>query len=840
MISVSPVPAELPSHPAKENVTWEEFLQLNIIEDWRPGEFDFEHLHFIPDPSNPDTTLNLCARRGCDIRLDQSPVCPACLHDWNRAKVAGATVDKAEWMATNTRVFRNVLELRCLVATCEKEHYSQGFCNTHVMQFRAHRARLKAPELSAQEWIDAAAPVPFVVTRPCPFPKCKRAAQRSGTFCSSHKRAFKSAGEKTPGLTIAAWIGGLEPLVPTDPKRSYAMLTGIPFNALPSPLRWELLYVIQQRDADGRARLAPGQNRGHYLRLRESGRTTAVGLERFGLERRNSNVDAIALHWQHSLDEAHRKWSGLDNRDPRIIYFADLELTRSVKGPGRKARVDLRGIQLDWIFLTVAAYLRSAPLNQANGYFVRAAWMVVDEVLRARSTPRTALGRRDMAAIVAEISARVPKPETQYRHLIAIEQVMDFARLNDSVAEVWDAIPSRFVVDRVIAPGRRKPITTADGEAFRFVPQPIVDWIMDHLSLYERPGEFATVETRMIIFLLERTGRRTSELVSLRDDCISYDSSGAPYLEWSKGKPPYGPGRRLPIHQETHDVVREWQAFKKSQGIESAWLFQSAGYLMADRHYASGFLSRRVRKFAEWVAENHPYEAMVEGSTGNLIHFDITSIDAYSFRHAFAQRLADATDENGVSTTAPDVLQDFMGHVSFASTMAYYEVSVKRKKRALAAIPPRQLDFMGKAVTIDREREGFNRIAVSHGACTEPQNVLSGGHGCALNHACESCPFFLVDPLERDGIGAKREFLLIQLERSRVIRAREHILDHYVARIEDCDRIIAGIDDYILALPDEERTSINLAIQTMADVRKRASAARKIDLRQICVSAQHA
>jgi hypothetical protein len=98
---------------------------------------------------------------------------------------------------------------------------------------------------------------------------------------------------------------------------------------------------------------------------------------------------------------------------------------------------------------------------------------------------------------------------------------------------------------------------------------------------------------------------------------------------------------------------------------------------------------------------------------------------------------------------------------------------------------------------------------------------------------CESCPFFLVDPLEKDGMVAKREVLLVKRERAVVTRARAHIVDHYNARIEDCDRIIDGIDDYIDNLPQDERDRMNAAIEQMADIRRRATAARKIDLRRL-------
>ncbi|MDT5044628.1 MAG: integrase/recombinase XerC [Mycobacterium sp.] len=158
-------------------------------------------------------------------------------------------------------------------------------------------------------------------------------------------------------------------------------------------------------------------------------------------------------------------------------------------------------------------------------------------------------------------------------------------------------------------------------------------------------------------------------------------------------------------------------------------------------------------------------------------------------------------------------------------------VSAKRRKEALAGITPRRLDFLGNVVEINRERDGFTRVPVSLGHCEEPQNVAMGGNGCMLSHACESCPFFRVDPLEREGMIAKRFDLKVQLERATVIGAPQHMIDHFHARIQHCDTIIDGIDAYLAQIPDAERTAIESALESMADIRRRASTPRRIDLR---------
>jgi len=596
------------------------------------------------------------------------------------------------------------------------------------------------------------------------------------------------------------------------------------------PLRWEFIYAIQQRDKEGRARFQPVDTRSQYKLLLASGITTAVGLESLGIRGPNGNVRGMLATWQDRIDALHFEWMGKEH-DDKFVPFSSLELRKTTAAPGLRAGVHLGGIRTDWMFDTALAWLKAAPRNPTECYHTATGWTVLDEVIRARGTSPEALGRGDVAAFAKAINQRWSTDPSRYRKMSAVKAVLSWVRRTDERPAIWDMVPANFTLD-VQSPSQARS-TTASGEAFRFVPQPIVDWMMDHLHLYTRQDAYSTVEFRAMQYLLERTGRRTGEIVRLLDDCVSFDNAGAPYLEWVRGKPPYDQGPRLPIHQETYEVLLEWRAYKKKRYPNSKWLFPSRGHVHADRHYPTSFLSDQTRLFAQWIAENHPFGALVEGATGNLYDFDFHQVDAYSFRHAFAQRMADATDEHGNPTTPPRALQEFMGHANFNTTMAYYEVTAKRLKRALQYIPSRRLNIDGRAVIVDRERDKFTRIAVSHGSCSEPQNVISGGHACALNHICESCPFFLVDPLEKDGIASKRETLAVQLERATIIQAREHILMHYQARIEDCDRIIEGIDEYIRSLPDEDAERINLAIEKMSDIRRRAAAPRRIDLRHL-------
>jgi hypothetical protein len=150
-----------------------------------------------------------------------------------------------------------------------------------------------------------------------------------------------------------------------------------------------------------------------------------------------------------------------------------------------------------------------------------------------------------MDAVIRVIRKRWTSERTQYRHIAAIDRVIKFARRDDALEASWRDVPSRFAVD----PARHIPVGTKErsasnaDEPFRFVPQPIIDWIMDHLHLINRKDSYLTAEARAMIFTHERCGRRTGETVSLKDDCISYDNRALPILNGAKASHRTGRGR---------------------------------------------------------------------------------------------------------------------------------------------------------------------------------------------------------------------------------------------------------------------------------------------------------
>jgi hypothetical protein len=812
---------------------WREHLIDIIDPKCRPNEYDPAQLMFIP--ANRQAQAE-CVRRGCTQIAVRRTLCLQCRREkW----LSGMDTEQfAQLPVTGPRA---VSLTKCLVG-CQRRTLPNGLCRSHSHYYR-QSSDGEESHASVLAWIERCPNLEVLPTRqPCIVPGCDDDRQYRNGLCSGHRGAglewitrWNKAGRE-PHADFDLWLARKAEPFHQPSGVALSKLGAVPFGLLEGTSGLELIAALQHRDAEGLLSFEPRELRHLYRDFRSCGVTSLVdaqALESTDLRRRNCYYRSLATDLIDLVQAEHRRWSGIDDRDPLVIYFKDLDLTDHFQR-GRRAAIDLRDVSAEWVVRTLLHWARNTRLSSTTMYRMVGVWRLVDDVLQERGTPPEQLGSQDIDAIVRAVRAKWPAFTEQGHRLPMLWRLIEYGHKTDDLADIWSAISPRFgknsATHRPHAESANWKTPNPD-EPFRFVPQPIVDWMMDHLHLLSGDDDYRTMETRAMVFLQERCGRRPGETLHLHEDCLSYDSTGHPYLEWNRIKPPRRAGKRLPIHQETHDLICQWQQVKRDRDISSEWLFPSRNWHKRDAPYPTDQLTRRIRDVIAAVQARAPFPTTVPGAEGNLIHYDPTGIDAYAMRHAFAQRYADAVDAEGRSTTPPDVLQAMMDHNTFETTMAYYEVGAKRRRAAVAAITPRRLDILGNVVEVSRERDGFTRVPVSLGHCEEPQNVAMGGAGCMLSHSCESCPYFRVDPLERDGMVAKRFDLKVQLERATVINAAPHMLDHLNARIQHCDAIIDGIDHYIAGLAEPERQAITGALDAMADLRRRATTPRRIDLR---------
>lgn len=822
--------------PTASIPSWSEYLRSQInFSTWRPTEFDPTTLVYAPDPENPNTMVTICSRQGCSVVLNAGTLCPGCKNHFRKQqKTSGISRDA--FLLTVRATKTTPVPATCQVENCERIQHRDLFCTSHGAAFRGYRTRVDR-SCSPEQWLANRTPTPaFARLDACAVATCPYNSLQSGTLCLRHNGRFELVCRKGLVGSVNEWLDRYaEPFVDSALGTSYASSGATPLALLPEPLRWELLYAVQQRDAEGLSKLPGISFRSLYRHLRATGISSIVGLDQCAWDRTvNSNMIGFLRGLQWHVDEAQRKWAPPSPNDPLIIPFRDLELkTRKLRTP-RHTNLDLSSVSHVWISDAVVAWARAKPRTPESLRIVQRAWLAVDSAIPPSVVDHRALTPAHMDLAVKILRTRTKSVAIMTSLLRSIRNVIDHARADHELRSIWDEIHPGFSINQLLHfPPRQRDKRVHTDEPFRFVPQPIIDWVMDHLNLLEYSTPYKTAEARTMVYLQERCGRRTSETASLKSECISYDSEGAPYLEWTQGKPPYARGARLPIHQETHDAILQWKELQRTKGIVSEWLFPSDVWMEKDLPYEGSSLQRHVKRLVKRVAQDAPFDSLVAGPEGNLVHFDLLSIDAYSLRHAFAQRLADAVDENGRSTTPPDVLQSFMGHKSFRTTQGYYAVTAKRRKFALDSLPPRKLDINGAPHVVSDERDGYLRLGLSVGACSEPQNVASAGRSCAINYACESCPFFLVDPLDREGILARLTNLEVQRERALAIDAPDYHLQYLSARIRDCESVIAGIDRHVQSLPLDQRGDLERALAELAVIRKRAVAPRLLNLQDL-------
>jgi hypothetical protein len=350
--------AALIAAEATPDLTWSQFLQARVVKDWRPGEFDSQRLLYVPNPDDPHARLHQCRRAHCVVLLRRAFLCRLCEQEWKRAKAAGAVFD--EWVKIpRVRATRN-LETRCRVPGCQRSRAALDLCLSHLTGYRCNRDK-HADDYTIAAWIHDRAPKPLGAVPQCLVSGCGRDRYYVTGLCTIHDRRFKTwrAREHLPAddESVAIWMAREpEPFMNPQARQTYASAAATPFGLLPEPLRWEFLYAVQQRDLRNAAKIAPLEIRSTYLSMRRNGWSTAVGLMDAARETSsNKSLAGLLGEWRRLIDDAHREWSRVDDRDPKILYASDLNLPHSAR-LGPNTRMNLTGIEQQWILDTVSAW----------------------------------------------------------------------------------------------------------------------------------------------------------------------------------------------------------------------------------------------------------------------------------------------------------------------------------------------------------------------------------------------------------------------------------------------------------------------------------------------------
>lgn len=844
---------------AQHSQRWRRSGRLNDVDTWAASQTPFERVHGGPG----------CLIDACERDHKAKDLCSLHYERWSRA---GRPVHLEAWASTQC-VTSDGKTRGCLVTGCDRVHYARGLCGSHVGRW-VHARRPEDVRAWASEqtpiaqpkrrlgcmvedcdeihascglcsrhygrWRDSGRPDPVETwadsQHTCVVPNCLAIRPAEQSLCEKHAGLCRTwaAHLGRDGLPwweqVAEWLQGGDhtPLTRTRV---------VPFGVLPAPLSLELAAAALHEDTHGHVKLDPDKWRAVIRECFAAGVSSAVGLEELPAPTYARAVGARAARW---ITQSHPDWSKT-SADRDVIHLSGLRYNKSTP-VGDGAKIDLTRVLAYELRGPLRGWVVDSHHNAGCGdvYAAIAVIAIAAQVL-GQAPPKT-WSHQHMTSIVEQVRQRWTTQISQRSHLLALDKVLTHARRSAAKVSTsqqveqwvkdWRQVPVDF--HRHAQDPDHQPLGTPPGgkqadESFRYVPAPVMNHLIDHLHLLRMPTswgvrrrvgrKFNSLEHRVLLFVSYACGRRPRETVQLKRNCVKHDSAGDPYLEWQRAKNPENSTprpRRLPIGREVVTAIEQWLEYLDDQGVTGQWLFPNMNDERSDTHLRSWSVNDALKgRNGPGLLEMLPkLPGAVESSTGEWVHFDLDTIDAYSFRHAFAQRAADAyvLDASGHrrEVVPSAVLQEWMDHKTYQTTMHYYNVSAKRQRAALATMPATKIfDIHGhqhdppadERVDYLRAKAGPNG-----GMCTEPAFVA--GQRCPTGEDCELCPMWRVAPAERGYILMRQRDLRIRFEKSKALRAPRAKIDCLKAGIEHCQIMLDAIDRFVAGLDREQQLAI--------------------------------
>lgn len=430
-MTISPIPnnASVP-----RVVSWNEFLNVNIdFSDWRTDEFDSDTLTLVPDVTNPRTLVKNCDRTGCWVRIAQnSKICASCVTEFKNAKSQKELL--YEQFVLSVRPERARLRPGpCAVCNCPRTASSKGLCPSHGSAYRQYVVN-KDQNASVENWVRARKVTPALQPLPrCAVERCPFDSKKKSPLCVTHSERYQKSSRNWKGLTIDIWLDTIvEPYVDATTGSPYASLAATPFALLREPLRWELLYALQQRDLEGRSGLNAIYLRILYLKLRAASVESLVGQEACGWDAKmHANMRGFLKSIQWHIDEGHRQWLGPESQDPRLVLFRDLDLRTNRHTQYKTRALDLRKFSHEWVSDSLLGWVRATSRSPGEISIVERAWKIADAAIpQGRHDPRD-LTISDMDLAIRAILRHSDNPQYQKKLILGIKKVLEHVRADE-------------------------------------------------------------------------------------------------------------------------------------------------------------------------------------------------------------------------------------------------------------------------------------------------------------------------------------------------------------------------------------------------------------------------
>jgi integrase len=813
--------------------SWIEYLRGHLDDGrWRPGEFDPATWLFTGDVTNPATTSVTCLVAACATVVGSRTLCSPC----TRA-LASSEQDRDSFVATHrprpagVRASGRTCVVRRGRQECARRQASAatGLCQAHIT---AWNRQGRGSGLSREQWsVRVATPLP---ARPeCAMPGCRADSRLDVELCGHHHRVWRRdlannssphrQGAPRPARSdrdaAARWAGAQSPRLQTH-QFSLAPLA--------PTLRWELLYALQARDAQGH-RLDPVAVRGLVTALTGLA-SIATTPEREVMARmpKIAIVGAYARLCTRIVALRFDTFRGMVHADRDVWDCLALNLDAPRRGRrANLASVDFTPIGQRWLRDAVKQWVATVrPESGKLHRTVQAATLASRALARRPGGGHDPAGLRfaDMTAVFEAIRDATRADGDLYSHRYRrglwarLHAVLDLGRSTEQLAALSAAF-SRHPTHTL------GPHDGNEDEIGKAIPQTVIAQLDTYQHLLEAGHTYgrswsATATTTMFqaaYQLLRDTGRRPGEIVSLHADCleIDHDQYALIYDNHKTGRL----RRRLPITADTATRLQRWQHYRAGLTLPTTarqWLFPASNETAGPGHLSTIRFATAMRRWVDAIPTLH---SDLPGPDGAPLPFDRARIYPYAFRHSYAQRHADA----GVGV---EILKELLDHRDMSVTQGYYQVSMHRKRDAITIMSRYVHDRTGTRT--DRTPAAgsgsvtgyeLRSVAVPFGNCIEPANVKAGGKQCPIRFQCAGCGFYRPDPSYLPAIETHITTLKADRETATALDAAEFIVrnldDQAAAFTQVATTMRAGLDD----LPADERAEIEQASTVLRKIR---------------------
>lgn len=796
-------------------VDWPTWLRHNVDRGWRPGEWDQSTWLFTGDLANPHTVNKPCGI--CGVALRCKGLCRQCGVAYRSSGLSYMEFTSSYLLPARKNRPGEPREGTCMVrrdgVRCARMPLAQGLCEEHTVRWHVSKRRQGAR--SIKRWASTVA-VPFEALPECLVPGCEVESSYATGICILHRNRYRRSGSRS---TFAQWARS------QTPRLAANMFSLMP---LAEQMRWELLYALQRRD-ERNGRMDPVAIRSVVKVLAGTRSLASIfGTNKFELlqarQGGNANASCHLFEFARTLHDAHEQLAGRTHTDRQVWDLVTLGVAPDPAAHGgsrrRKGPVDFTPITVSW--------LNSATREWAKAQISNLPSYLIIETIRAAAVACDGLatrpgGGKDPASLTVQDMDAVVDAFRTLRRRLGEEELLSFKtrrtlftrfiRLLDwgrTVGPLKD-LSSSFI--------RQRHHTIADGESAseerprQGLPESVIRLLDDNLdSLGAGRVHCGLTDQqvrqmfRCVYILLRDTGRRPGEICQLRADCLV--EGVEPELIWDnvKGK---RMGRRLPISQQTATAIKNWQQVRANAFIpstSSAHLFPARTSTAPHPYLRTQTLGDVLRAWSLWINDN------VVLPTGQARPLEGIAIYSYAFRHSYAQRHADA----GVSV---DVLRDLMDHKSITTTMGYYDISLRRKREAVAMIAALTVNRLGDSKPTSPSTYELRSVAVPYGNCTEPSNVKAGGQACPIRFQCSGCGFYRPDPSYLPAIEDHSRALKANRETAQAIGAADFIVDNLSAEIDQFDTVVTAIRAQLESLDVAERRRIEEASAVLRKTR---------------------